>query len=73
MHACMHACMQCMYMYKYMYIRGAHKVSAVFVLCAPFWVDYVRIMCADYVRTFCADYVRDYVRDFCVCMCGGFV
>ena len=56
-------------------IQGTHKVSAVFGLCAPFWIDYVRIMCADYVRimcadyvrTCCADYVRDYVRDFRSC------
>ena len=62
------------YIYIYIHTQGTHKVSAVFGLCAPFWVDYVRIMCSDYVRTFCADYVWDYVRDFCVCvcMCGGF-
>ena len=74
MHLCIHTCMHVyMYICIHLYIQGARKVSAVFGLCAPFWVDYVRIMCADYVRTFCADYVRDYVRDFCVCMCGGFV
>ena len=57
----------CMYIYIYIYthIQGTHTFSAVCDSCAPFCVDYVRIMCADYVRTF--------VLIMCGIVCGAFV
>ena len=69
-YVCIHVCVYVyIYIYIYIYIQGTHKINPVCSSRAPFWVDYVRIMCADYVRTFCSDYVRDFCVCVCVCTC----